>query len=197
MHWKQCVHWERNRRETFLSKTRPEHIDQSHYQAHREQCFTVLCRGFNHVQAAFSKALLCHTPPMWNSCISPDLPPVWYSRPPAAVAAPSSAPPNEVRPGQEAINTEESHVSVSAQSGGRRSQLQLSTPALPHLCTARPPSQSGPISDRKRMQGAWKEPRWKCTHLFRVYNSMAAWLSNHFLTLSTFQWPKVDKTVLE
>lgn len=52
------------------------------------------------------------------------------------------SPLNEVRPGQEAINTEESHVSESALSGGRRSQLQRSMPALPHLCAARR-SQSG------------------------------------------------------
>lgn len=39
----------------------------------------------------------------------------------------------EVRPGQEPINTEESQVSRNALSGGRHSQLLLSTLAHPHL----------------------------------------------------------------
>lgn len=79
-----------------------------------------------------------------------------YSRSPAAaVGGPPppprpSPPPFEVRPGQEPINTEESHVSENALSGGRRSQLRLGMLAHPHLCTAQ---------DLKLGRTVWDTPR--------------------------------------
>lgn len=64
----------------------------------------------------------------------PDL----YSRPSAAVVGGTPlTSPFEVRPGQEPINTEESHVSENAVSGGRHSQLLRSILAHPHLCSTR------------------------------------------------------------
>lgn len=132
-----------SQRKILPSKTRLQHTDQSRCLAHRKQCVS-RCSAVALIKFSqhFQKALLCHTPPQppphvklmhFSRSITRG---VWYSRPPAAVVAPSPAPPNEVSPGQEAINSEESRVSESALSGGRRSQLQLSMPALPHLCAA-------------------------------------------------------------
>lgn len=65
----------------------------------------------------------------------------------------------EVRPGQEPINIEESHVSENAVSGGRRSQLLRSILAHPHLCSTRLKICSDRVRARKDRKNviSWEE----------------------------------------
>lgn len=65
----------------------------------------------------------------------------------------------EVRPGQEPINIEESHVSENAVSGGRHSQLPRSILAHPHLCSTRLKICSDRVRARKDRKNviSWEE----------------------------------------
>lgn len=93
--------------------------------------------SLNQIWPTFSKMLLCEAPARvkLNTCIFQIY--RQYSRPSAAVVGSPLTSPFEVRPGQEPINTEESHVSENALSGRRHSQLLLSILAHPHLCSTR------------------------------------------------------------
>lgn len=138
-------------REYFKSKP-SSRIPQSPYLLHQKPCVSRSCavaliKFSQHFQRCF-----CAVLPQVKLMHFPDLSPerlgtvgrllLQLAPPPPPPSVPRlppfrpSPPPFEVRPGQEPINTEESHVSENALSGGRRSQLRLSILAHPHVCTA-------------------------------------------------------------